>query len=94
MVQISEAAGTWDLCRYITKSYTIFQQGVAKACEESASSSERSEEDEPCEGGNGNSDEAALRRPDSPDENVTYAMAEGVQDKVMEFDILEEAVER
>lgn len=60
----------------------MFQQGVcASACEESVTASEHSGEHEP-------------HRTDSPDERMEDAMAEGLLEKALVFDMLEEAADR
>lgn len=85
-VQINAAADERELYIYVTQSFKAFEQGVfATACEMSATARGRSEDAQPREEGSG---DAPL-----PSE-VADAMAAGLQENALEFERLEESVDR
>lgn len=91
---MNETADEWGLYRYVTKSFKAFEQdSFAKALEKDATVSGLSVDVEPGEDGNGR--DTGFAHPDgSLVEAVAGAMVAGLEENILEFDILEEAVER
>ncbi|CAM9567655.1 unnamed protein product [Ectocarpus fasciculatus] len=89
--QVNPAATELDIFRYVTQSLTAFQQlAFEKVCENSAAI-RPSSDDDPCEEDRG----GGSPHGNAPQvEEVADAMATGLKDGLIDFDHLQEAVDR
>lgn len=95
--QIGAVADERGLYRYVIQSFKVFEQAIfAKACEKSATGGGgRLGDDEPCEDGNGSSNRGYPHRNGLLAETAAEAMVAGLKESnIIEFEALEEAVER
>lgn len=95
MVQIDDVVDERGLYRYVTQSSMVFGQAVfTKACEDSGRARRSSGDDRSFDEGDRSSDRGDPHQTGLLAETVADAMAAGMRDNIIDFDVLEEAAER
>ncbi|CAM9561161.1 unnamed protein product [Ectocarpus fasciculatus] len=91
MIQVTPAATELDIFLYVTQSITAFEQLVLEKVWEKSAAIRPSSDDDPCEEGRG----GGSPHGNAPQaEEVADAMATGLKDGLIDFDHLQEAVDR